>query len=299
MGASALRTSRPDPRSAAAVSLARAARSIVNALLAVGWLAGAAHAATLDVPTPYIPSTQQNVDEMLRLAAVQPTDIVYDLGSGDGRVVISAARDWGARGVGIEIDGKLAAASSERARREGLAQRVTFRSGDVFAANISDATVVTMYLLTSLVHRLQPKLLSELKPGTRIVAHDYGFAEWKPDRHVQVSKNFYLYIVPAQVAGKWQLSAALPTSTRDYDMDFEQRYQEIKGGARVAGGFLPAFEARLSGKRIAFVLLDDDVTYRYEGRVSGDMMEGTVHWGSGPQQKESTWRATRTASSGG
>ncbi|MGZ5089629.1 MAG: SAM-dependent methyltransferase [Burkholderiales bacterium] len=276
-----------------------AARSIVKGLLAVACLAGAAHAATLDVPTPYIPSTQHNVDEMLRLAAVQPTDIVYDLGSGDGRVVIAAARDWGARGVGIEIDRKLVADSSERARREGLAERVTFRAGDVFAANIGDATVVTMYLLTSLVHRLQPKLLSELKPGTRIVAHDYGFAEWKPDRHVQVSKNFYLYIVPAQVAGKWRLSAALPTVTRDYDMDFEQRYQEIKGGARVAGGFLPAFEAHLSGKRIAFILLDDDATYRYEGRVSGDMMEGTVRWGSGPQQKQSTWRATRTASSGG
>jgi tRNA G46 methylase TrmB len=99
-----------------------AARSIIKGSLAVACLAGVAHAATLDVPTPYIPSTQQNVDEMLRLAAVQPTDIVYDLGSGDGRVVISAARDWGARGVGIEIDRKLVAESNERARREGLAE---------------------------------------------------------------------------------------------------------------------------------------------------------------------------------
>jgi hypothetical protein len=196
--------------------------------------------------------------------------------------------------VGIELDPKLVAESTESARREGVAQRATFQAADVFAAKIGDATVVTMYLLTSLVERLEPKLLAELKPGTRIVAHDYGFAEWKPDRHVQVSKNFYLYVVPARVAGKWRLSAATATSARDYDIDFEQRYQDIKGGARVAGGFLPAFEARLSGERIAFVLLDDDMSYRYEGRVSGDTMDGTVRWGFGPNQQQSTWRAKRT-----
>jgi hypothetical protein len=150
-----------------------------------------------------------------------------------------------------------------------------------------------MYLLSSLVHRLEPKLLAELKAGTRIIAHDYGFAEWKPDRHVQISKNFYLYVVPAQVGGKWRLTSALPTRTRDYELEFQQRYQEIKGGARVAGGFLPAFEAVLDGERIAFVLLDDDMTYRYDGRVAGDAIEGRVRWGYGPRQQESTWRAKR------
>ncbi|MEN3353011.1 MAG: hypothetical protein V7640_1169 [Betaproteobacteria bacterium] len=281
------------------MSLPGLRRLAVYALLAVACETASVYGATLDVPTPYIPSTQQNVDEMLRLAAVQPTDVVYDLGSGDGRVVISAARDWGARGVGIEIDPQLVAESGERARREGLAQRVTFRAGDIFAAKISDATVVTMYLLTSLVHRLEAKLLAELKPGTRIIAHDYGFAEWKPDRHVQISKNFYLYIVPAQVAGKWRLTSALPTNARDYEIDFQQHYQEITGGARVAGGFLPAFEARLVGERIGFVLLDDDMSYRYDGRVAGDSIEGVVRWGYGPRQKESTWRAKRIAATAG
>ena len=256
-------------------------------------------AATLDVPTPYIPSTQQNVDEMLRLAGVRPGDVVYDLGSGDGRVVISAARDWGARGVGIEIDGKLVAQSREQARREGVSDRVTFREGDVFAADLKDATVVTMYLLTSLVHRLQPKLLAELKPGTRIVAHDYGFADWKPDRHVNVSKNFYLYVVPAKVGGKWHMTASLPKGAREYELDFEQRYQEVKGGARVAGGFLPAFDARMDGDRLAFVLAEDETTYRYEGRVAGGVIQGTVRWGYGPRQQESTWRATRVAAASG
>ena len=255
-------------------------------------LAGAAGAATLDVPTPYIPSTRLNVDEMLRLAEVRPGDVVYDLGSGDGRIVITAAKEWGARGVGVEIDGKLVAESRENAKREGVADRASFREGDVFKADLRDATVVTMYLLTSLVERLQPKLFAELKPGTRIVAHDYGFAGWKPDRTVNVSKSFHLYVVPARVAGKWRVSVALP-KPREYEMEFEQQYQEVKGGARVAGGFLPAFEARMAGERIAFVLAEDDVSYRYEGRVAGDAIEGRVRWGYGPKQQESAWRATR------
>ena len=249
----------------------------------------------LDVPTPYIPSTRLNVDEMLRLAGVQPGDIVYDLGSGDGRVVIAAARDWGARGVGIEIDRELVAQSREQARREGVADRVAFREGDVFAAEIGEATVVTMYLLSGLVRKLEPKLLAELKPGTRIVAHDYGFADWKPDRAANVSKNFYLYVVPARAAGAWRLTSTFGDRPRAYDLDFEQRFQELRGGARVTGGFLPAFDARLAGDRIAFVLVEDDMSYRYEGRVAGRVMDGVVRWGYGPKQRESTWRATRAS----
>ena len=283
----------------AADRAARVGRALTLALSIVA-AAGVGHAAaaTLDVPTPYIPSTRQNVDEMLRLADVRPGDVVYDLGSGDGRVVITAAREWGARGVGIEIDGKLVAESREHAKKEGVADRTAFREGDVFKADLRDATVVTMYLLTSLVERLQPKLVAELKPGTRIVAHDYGFAGWTPDRHVNVSKSFYLYVVPAKVAGKWTMSVALPGGAREYQMDFEQRYQENKGGARVTGGFLPAFEARMSGERIAFVLAEDDMSYRYEGRVAGDTIQGSVKWGYGPKQHETTWRATRMGTGG-
>lgn len=262
-------------------------------LLALFVPAVATAAAVLEVPTPYLPSTQSNVDEMLRLAAVRPNDVVYDLGSGDGRVVISAARDWGARGVGVELDPKLVAESRELARRDGVESRVSFREDDVLKAPIADATVVTMYLLTPLVNRLQPRLLAELKPGTRIVAHDYGFADWKPDRHVHVSKNFYLYVVPARAAGKWQLTVALPAGAREYELELAQRFQEIKGGARVAGGYLPAFDSKLAGDRIEFVLVDDHLSYRFEGRVSTHLIEGVVRWGHGPSQQESAWRATR------
>src|SRR5690606_12681534 len=123
-----------------------------------------------------------------------------------------------------------------------------------------------------------------LRPGTRIVAHEYGFSDWKADRHVHISKNFYLYVVPAHAAGKWRLTLALPEGAREYDLELTQRFQEVKGGARVAGGYLPAFDARLEGERIAFVLVDEHRNYRYEGTVSANAMEGTVRWGHGPKQ---------------
>lgn len=251
-----------------------------------------AGAAVLDVPTPYIPSTRGNVDEMLRLAAVTPDDVVFDLGSGDGRIVIAAVRDYGARGVGIDIDPALVDLSTENARRAGVAERSAFRASDVFAVNLGEATVVTMYLLSGLVAKLEPKLLAELKPGTRIVAHDYGFPQWQPDRKVQISKTYMLYIVPAKVAGAWRIEAAL-TRGREFTLDLQQRYQQVSGGVRVQGGFLPAFEARLAGDRISFVLVEDDTSYRFDGVVRGDVIEGVVHHGHGPKLLQQAWRAVR------
>ncbi len=251
-----------------------------------------AAAATLDVPTPYIPSTRMNVDEMLRVGGVTPADVVYDLGSGDGRIVIAAAKDYGARGVGIELDPALVKVSIDNARTEGVAARTQFRQGDVLTADIKDATVVTMYLLTSLVARLENRLLNELKPGTRIVAHDYGFEKWKPDREVRISKTYYLYVVPARVAGQWRISSELVRG-REFILSLEQQYQQIRGGVTAGGGFLPAFEARLNGERIHFVLAENDVSHRYEGEVRGDVMEGVVRSGYGPRLTERPWRAER------
>ena len=251
-----------------------------------------------DVPTPYLPSTTVAVDEMLRLANVGPGDLVADLGSGDGRVVISAARDYGARGLGIELDGKLVAESQANARAAGVEGLVTFRQGDVLKSDYRDATVVTLYLLPNLVEKLKPRLL-DMRPGTRIVAHDYGFSDWKPDRRVLISKSYLLYVVPARVGGKWRLSAALPDGERDYDFELKQTYQELYGGASVAGGYLPAFEARLDGDRIAFVLVEGETVHRFEGRVRGLEIEGVVRSGSGRRVTEGRWRATRVVAGGG
>lgn len=271
------------------------ARASWLALMALVALPAAAGGVLRDIPTPFIPSTPLNVDEMLRLAGTGPQDVVYDLGSGDGRIVISAAREYGARGVGIELDARLVAESEDNARRAGVADRVAFRHQDVFAADVRPATVVTLYLLPSLVEKLKPKLLRELMPGTRIVAHEYGFDGWKADRRVKISKTYLLYIVPAQAGGNWRLQARLPGGERDYEFTLEQRYQEIEGGARVTGGFLPAFEARLEGHRISFVLVENDMSHRFEGQVEGDVMTGTVRSGYGPRLAQGTWRAKRTS----
>jgi SAM-dependent methyltransferase len=263
-----------------------------------GTAGAAAPGALPDIPTPYLPSTSVAVDEMLRLASVGPGDLVVDLGSGDGRMVIAAARDYGARGLGIELDPKLVAESQANARQAGVEGRVTFRQGDVLAADYRDATVVTLYLLPNLVERLKPRLL-EMKPGTRIVAHDYGFSDWKPDRRVIISKTYMLYVVPARVSGKWRLQAAFPDGARDYEFDIDQKYQDISGGMRVQGGFLPAFEARLDGDRITFVLVEDGASHRFEGRVlSGLEMEGEMRSGKGRELAAGRWRATRVVRGG-
>ena len=171
--------------------------------------------------------------------------------------------------------------------------RARFYHRDIFKTDIREATVVTLYLLSSLVNRLKPKLLAELKPGTRIVAHDYGIDGWRPERTVNISKTYYLYVVPAQVAGKWRLDVTLPGGERSYEVDLSQQVQEIRGGARVNGGFLPLFEARLAGDRIRFAIVDDQHSHHFDGRVTGSLMEGTVASGIGRAKAENRWRATR------
>jgi SAM-dependent methyltransferase len=143
------------------------------------------------------------VNEMLKLGNVTHDDVVYDLGSGDGRIVIAAAKDRGARGVGYEIDPALVAQATERARRLGLSDRVTFKQADLFQADLRQATVVTLYLGNDLNRRLRPKLLSELRPGSRVVSHGFDMGDWVPTQTMEVSSNqgthtLYLWVVPAR-----------------------------------------------------------------------------------------------------
>lgn len=278
--------------------------SLARIRLAVGvWLtafipavfAASAFIGDAEIPTPYLPSTPVAVEEMLRLADVRASDVVVDLGSGDGRVPITAARAFGARGFGVDIDEKLVAESNENARKAGVQDRVKFFQRDVFKTDIREASVVTLYLLSGLVNRLKPKLLSELRPGTRIVAHDFGFKDWTPDKSVNISKNYYLYIVPAPVGGAWRLAANLPTGEFTYELEIGQDHQKIRGGVRTAGaGFLPLFEAQLAGDTIRFVIVDEGQAHHFEGRVRGSLMEGRVRSGIGREQTERTWRAERS-----
>ena len=149
-----------------------------------------AHAA--DAPLsggPYVPTPQQVVDEMLRIAGVTPRDFVVDLGSGDGRIVITAAQKFGARGRGYDIDASMIERSAANARKAGVEQQVSFREEDVLKADIREATVVTLYLLPAMMNELRAKLLRELKPGTRVVSHDFDFINWRPDRSVSIDLN--------------------------------------------------------------------------------------------------------------
>jgi SAM-dependent methyltransferase len=167
-----------------------------------------AQAQALDTDVPFVVTPDNVTHEMLRLAAVKAGDFVIDLGSGDGRIVIVAARQFGARGLGVEIVPELVAKSLENARRAGVADRVEFRVQDLFATDLSPATVITMYLLPEVNLQLRPRLLA-LKPGTRIVSHDWDMGDWKPDRVITVEapnkpigrekvSRLYLWTVPAR-----------------------------------------------------------------------------------------------------
>ena len=246
------------------------------------------------VPTPYVV-----IDEMLRLANVTAQDFVMDLGSGDGRVLITAAKKFGARGFGVDLDRELVAESEENARLAGVDDRVKFLNQDLFKTDISQATVVTMYLLPQVNRRLRPRLL-DLAPGTRIVAHDFDLDDWKPDEKTTIRKNVFLWIVPAKVAGRWRARVALPGGERRFEFEFTQRFQEIDGLARMDGRMVRMWEPGIRGVRIRFVIVDDsdredEASLYFDGRVSGDVIEGRVRRGAGNGSESITWRAERAS----
>jgi SAM-dependent methyltransferase len=237
------------------------------------------------------------VDEMLRLAEVNDKDFVIDLGSGDGRLVITAAQKFGARGLGMDIDANLVAESEENARLAGVADRVKFAQQDFFKADISQATVITMYLLPSVNMLLRPVLLG-LKPGTRIVSHDFDLGDWPPDRKTTVRKNTFLWIVPAQVAGRWRMKLPLPPIERLLDLELTQRHQEVSGRARLNGVPTQIWEFTLAGDRVSFVVVDatdreNEASLYFTGRVVGDVMEGELTRGVGATRSVMRWRAVK------
>jgi hypothetical protein len=189
----------------------RRVTSLLIVTLAVASLAAACAAPghaprpvrTPDVP--YVPTHQDIVDEMLAMARVGPNDVLYDLGSGDGRIVIAAAKQFGTRGVGYDIDPDRIREARRNARRAGVSDKVTFIQGDIFEADIKDATVVTLYLLPDVNLRLRPKLLGELEPGTRVVSHNYDMGDWVPDKSKRMAIHgtdhfIYFWTIPPRGA---------------------------------------------------------------------------------------------------
>lgn len=244
-------------------------------------------------PAPYLPSPPATVDEMLRLADLERRDVVYDLGSGDGRVVIAAAQKFGARGVGVEIDGKLVALSRANAERAGVADRVRFVQQDLFETDLGEATVITLYLSPNLNLRLRPALLG-LKPGTRIVSHASDFGDWKPDRASAIRKDVRLWFVPARIAGRWRGTLG----ARPLEIEFSQRYQEIAASAWLDGASAQVWEARLLADRVRFVIVEapdtaDEAGLYFDGAAGAGVIEGKVTRGVGAARSEQRWRVEK------
>lgn len=290
--------------------LPRGVRAIAAALL-VGLamtVAGARIAAAQVSDVPYVPTPSNVVDAMLALAKVGPDDYLIDLGSGDGRIVITAAKKYGTHGFGVDIDGTLVSDAQREAQRQGVSDRVAFFTRNLFVTDISRATVITMYLFPQVNMRLRPRLLKELKPGTRIVSHEFDMDSWQPDAKVTLavpdkpygapSSDVFLWIVPADASGKWRWQLALAGVSRDYEIVLEQTFQMLQGEPLVAGKGARFGSGRMRGENIGFTLVADiggrAVRHQFSGRISGDSINGRVVLdGTAPVQAE--WRAVRTA----
>lgn len=207
----------------------------------------------LDVP--YVPTHESVVKGMLELAGVDASDVLYDLGSGDGRIPVAAALEYGARAIGIEIDSSRVALAEAYAAQMGVEHQVAFLQDDLFEIDFSPATVITMYLLHTVNLELRPRLLSELRPGTRIVSHAFDMGDWRPDRKVSFKSDaLYLWIVPARVHGSWEWTA----DGRHYRVELQQRYQKLIGELWIDGELAELQTALLWGDLLELVLHDDE-----------------------------------------
>jgi SAM-dependent methyltransferase len=275
------------------------ARFVAAALLSVLSLLCTAADQHPQADVPYVPTPPGVIDVMLKLANIGPRDFVVDLGSGDGRILIAAAKQHGARGFGVEIDGALVNDARREAGRQGVAGLVEFREENLFITEISRATVLTLYLSSALMAGLRPRVFGELRPGTRVVSHDFDMENWRPDARVTVpvpgkpygppSSEVYLWIVPANAAGTWSSRAAA-----DSEIVLSQTFQVLEGTVSADGGPGRLEEGRVRGDEIRFILTagagGKALRQEFSGRISGDTIIGKVRDGNG----EFDWNATRT-----
>jgi hypothetical protein len=230
----------------------------------------------------WVPTPDALVDRMLRMAQVTPNDFVVDLGSGDGKIVIAAARDFKARAKGYEYNPDMVALSRRNAEMANVAGRATFEQGDIFKVDFTSATVVTMYLLPGLNMKLRPQLL-RMRPGTRLVTHQFTMGTWEPDDSTTVdSRPGYLWIVPASVGGGWKMTTTDARGASEAQVNFTQAFQQVTATAKMGplDGRMRA--VRLTGDRLSFELMDERGVLRaYDGRVVGERIEGGTRTGDG------------------
>lgn len=284
-------------------SRVRAPSRLLVAFAAVGCLASAQAAEDLKTGGPYVPTPQLVVNQMLLFAQLREQDFVIDLGSGDGIIVLTAAKQFKASGMGVEIDADLVRKSNESAQKLRVADRARFVQLDVFKADLSKATVLTLYLLPDMMVKLRSKLFNELEPGVRVVSHDYHFGnDWMPDDQISFTvpekeyingsptATIYLWYVPARIAGKWEVKAA---GGKTYEFTLKQRFQSVDGSVTSAGKQLRPPLISLRGSEFSLTLQDGSGVAHFTGRVKDDAMEGTVELPGA--ETPARWSAVRTA----
>ena len=249
----------------------------------------------------FVPTPMQVVDGMLAVARVTKSDRLYDLGSGDGRIVIAAAKRFGTRGIGIDIDPQRIKESRRNADTAGVTKLVEFRQADLFQTDLREASVVTLYLLPRLNVKLRPKLFAELRPGSRVVSHAFDMGDWPPDSTLVLDRGtVYYWVMPARVEGTWTVTAPTGPSGRTYELRFTLNYQRLTGTAASEGRGYYVDSARLVGDSVMFLLNDTTTSaspqserrLRFAGRVTGGTITGAM---TGDGGTAGQWRATRTA----
>ena len=249
----------------------------------------------------WVPTPERAVERMLTMAGVGANDFVIDLGSGDGRIVITAALRFGARGLGVDLNPDMVRLSEHRAQRAGVSDRAKFHVRDIFKTDLRPASVVTLYLLPELNIRLRPQLL-KLAPGTRIVANAFDMGEWEADElDTTTASTLRLWIVPAEVAGRWSWSIGAKGQPRHFQLDMNQQFQRISGVVTLGQQRLRLRNPKLHGDALSFVLLEQQradygVRSDYVGRVKGDIIEGEVT--SSDDGRRLKWTAIRRGRGG-
>jgi SAM-dependent methyltransferase len=225
----------------------------------------------------WVPTPDRLVTRMLSLAAVTPNDYLMDLGSGDGKIVIAAAREFGARGLGIEYNPDMVALSTRNAAAAGVTERAKFMRADIFETDFSRATVITMYLLPHLNMRLRHTLMA-MKPGTRLVSHEFKLGDWEPDETSRLGhQSAHLWLVPGNAGGEWTVSVPHANTSFDATLSLEQTFQKVRGGLAFDGVETTLRNARVTGTRIQFGFTDLEGTLReVDAQLEPDRMNGTI-----------------------
>jgi len=282
------------------MKLAKIYSSAAVLLLGAMMLPAAAQEGRGDVV--YVPTPQISVDTMLEMAKIGPNDFLIDLGSGDGRIVITAARKYGASGFGVDLDTYLLKLANQNAQKAGVTDKVHFVEENLFTTDLSKATVISTYLLPEMNLKLRPKLMA-LKPGTRIVTHDYHLGEWDPDeqRELTVPEKkvgepgisfVFSYVVPARVPGKWQSLVSIAGRETPLEFNLAQEFQEVDGKVEIRDRKVD-LRGRIMGEQIRMVAGGRNGIARHEfsGKIEGDVIKGSLVIGEGAARQQVAWVA--------